>query len=123
MKVQEEKAERKEIDLDFFRSENRTEVPLPSKIFSSDVRLPGRVAARSDPRSNPKKPDRKPKQEQKSAAKTKTPPSEQAGSAAAQAVPSSAAEKSAKRDTAGKKKSIPEQKEGKKCINTDKYTE
>ncbi len=36
----------KEIDLDFFRDEDRTELPLPSGGFSSEVQLPGRVAAR-----------------------------------------------------------------------------
>jgi len=43
----EQKPKYKEIDLEQFCNEDHTTLPLPSKVFSSEVQLPGRVAARS----------------------------------------------------------------------------
>ena len=57
----------KEIDLDFFRDEDRTTLPLPSGGFSSEVRLPGWVAARGG--SSGKKEKDAPVAQQKKASK------------------------------------------------------
>ena len=59
-----------EIDLDSFRDPDRTQLPAPAgKVFSSEIRLPGWVAARSGPGRKPDK-----KQEPKPAPVAKAEP-------------------------------------------------
>ena len=67
-KQSETKPKFKEIDLDLFRDEDRTVLPLPSGGFSSEVRLPGWVAARSG--SSAKKEKAAPAKQQKQPLKT-----------------------------------------------------
>ena len=50
----------KEIDLEQFCNEDHTTLPLPSKVFSSEVQLPGWVAARSGGGNKRQKPKEEP---------------------------------------------------------------